>query len=86
MTQGEGHSSILTVPLYPEVLPSPRLVVRLLNMTITDIAVDWMNEDVYFIDSTPSSIGVWNANTNVTREVADSLENPRKLIYSFSRR
>jgi hypothetical protein len=54
-----------------------------LDETVTDIAIDW-NRDIYL--TTSSSIKLWNIDTNFTKTVVDSLQNPRKLLYSFSKR
>lgn len=82
----KGHSSLLTISLDHNEVSSPNVVLQSDNVTITDIAVDWMNEDIYFINSMSSSIEVWDVNTNVTTDIISSLENPRKLLYSFSMR
>ena len=86
MTQEDDHSSLSRVSLDSTKASLPELVFKYTNATITDIAVDWSNEDIYFINLMSSSIEVLDIHTNVTRNIACLLENPRKLKYSESMR
>lgn len=50
------------------------------DTVITDIAVDWMTSDIYYIDNVTASINVWKNST--AKKIMNSLENPRNLIFS----
>lgn len=58
------------------------LIYELFNAVVAEISVDCIDDDVYYTNLRTSTIDVWNINTNVTRQIAHSLENPRKLFYS----
>ena len=55
-------------------------------MAISDIVLDWINDDLYFIESLSSSIKVFSVNTRTTVEVVSFLNMPRKLLYSINSR
>lgn len=86
VTLDQGHSSLLMVPLWLNEASLPQLVFQFVNASITDIAVDWINENIYCINSMSNSIIVWDIKTNVTRDIIGSLDSPRELLYSFSTR
>ncbi len=86
VTSNQNNSLLSMMSLKPSDIPPPQLVFQFINIAVTDIAIDWINEDIYYINSVFSSIEVWDMNTNLTREVIGSLHSPRKLLYSFSKR
>lgn len=74
-------STILTVSLDPNESSSPQLVNHFPSVTITDIAIDYTTEDIYYIESI-SCIKVWTMLSSTTREIVNSLDNPRQLLFS----
>ena len=65
---------------------SPESVYTAENLRITDIAKDWIDEEIYYIDSISASINVYNVPSGTSRRIISSLENPRKLLFSFKTR
>ena len=60
----------------------PSTLYEFQNMSISDIAMDWINDDLYFIDSLSSSIGVFSINTHAIVELVSFLDMPRKLLFN----
>lgn len=52
------------------------------NVTITSIAVNWVDNYIYFTDSLSSSIKKCNMLCSDASDVATALENPRHLVFS----
>lgn len=75
-------SLIFSAPLYHSDQSSLQPVLQLADVNITDIAVDWINSEVYYIDSASSSINVWSPSFNATRRIMDSVEDARNLLFS----
>lgn len=79
MNQSDNKSLIFEILVMSS---ESRIVFEVCDAAITDIAVNWINGDIYYIDSVTSSINVWDVSTNSTKEIINSLKNPRKMIYS----